>query len=264
MVEGKDTHNAEQEKEPSTRQPWWKRLWGWTKFGEKSGWDWLQLLVVPLALAFVGLWFTMQQDARQQRIEERRAQADRELEQQRAQDVALQSYLDQMNSLLLEKDLRSSETGSEVRTLARACTLTVLGRLDPSRKTQVIGFLQEANLVQRVDERDPIIALSGANLSDANLRTANLQGAELTGADLSGASLSRADLSSAELIGADLSGADLSDAFLHGADLDLANLNGANLSGADLEGADLSKAKGVTNEQLEQQAENIEGATMPD
>src|SRR5215217_7134801 len=120
--------------------------------------DWLQLLIVPLALVVIGFLFTMQQDARQQQIEDQRAQqaqkienqraeAERALAVQRAQDEALQAYLDQMGNLLLEKDLRTSKVDSEVRTLARARTLTVLGRLDPSRKTAVMRFLYEAGLL---------------------------------------------------------------------------------------------------------------------
>jgi hypothetical protein len=115
-------------------------------------------------LAAIGFWFTAQQDARQQEIENQRAQqaqeienqraeAERELAEQCAQDEALQDYLDQMSSLLLEKNLRDSEEGSEARTLARARTRTVLGRLDPRRKTQVMQFLVEADLVQSVDEK---------------------------------------------------------------------------------------------------------------
>ena len=64
--------------------------------------DWLQLLIVPFALGVIGFVFTMQQDARQQQIEDRRAQqaqkienqraeAERELAEQRAQDEALQA-----------------------------------------------------------------------------------------------------------------------------------------------------------------------------
>src|SRR5215203_5330057 len=94
----------------------------WTGFRGKTVWDLLQLLVVPLALAVIGLWFAAQQDARQQQTENQRAEAERELAAQRAQDEALQSYLNQMGSLLLQKDLRASEKGSEVRTLARART----------------------------------------------------------------------------------------------------------------------------------------------
>jgi hypothetical protein len=80
--------------------------------------------------------------------------------------------LREVTGLLLERDLRTSEKGSEVRTLARARTLTVLGRLDPSRKTALMQFLVEADLVQRVDGREPIISLSGANLSDVFLNGA--------------------------------------------------------------------------------------------
>src|SRR5215204_1529067 len=105
---------------------------GWTGFQGKTVWDFLQLLIVPLMLVAIGLVFSLQQDARQQRVEDQRAAAERELAEQRAQDEALQAYLDQMSGLLLERDLRASEEDSEVRTLARARTLTVLERLDPS------------------------------------------------------------------------------------------------------------------------------------
>jgi uncharacterized protein YjbI with pentapeptide repeats len=296
----------------------------WTGFRGKTVWDLLQLLIVPLALAVIGLWFAAQQDARQQQIENQRADAERELADQRAQDEALQAYLSQMGSLLLDKNLRKSEEDSEVRTLARARTLTVLGRLDPSRKADVMEFLMEAELVQGVEGTGPIIELGGADLRDANLYYANLDGAllreadlrranlfnanlsganrrraELFNADLSGAYLHEADLRGANLSGADLSGeesrtpgeadiptvtygANLSGANLSGANLSGANLSGtgvdlrnsgADLSDADLSDADLSDAKfsdadlrgarGVTNEELEQQAASLEGATMP-
>jgi uncharacterized protein YjbI with pentapeptide repeats len=223
--------------------------------------NWLELLIVPLVLVGIGLLFEMQQANRQLATE----QQQQALAEQRAQDEALQAYLSQMSSLLLEKDLRVADKDSEVRTLARARTLTVLGRLDPSRKTAVYQFLVDADLVQSIDERDPIISLNGAdlggaNVSDANLRNADLNGADLNGADLSEGDLSEADLSFVDLKGASLSdvdlrgsilrdanlsvailrGADLSDAYLRGADLSNANLIGADLSDAYLKGADLS------------------------
>jgi hypothetical protein len=92
----------------------------WTGFRGKTLWDLLQLLIVPLALVLISLLFTMQQDARQQKIEHRRVVAERELAEQRAQDEALQAYLDQMSSLLIDGKLRASEENSEVRSLARA------------------------------------------------------------------------------------------------------------------------------------------------
>src|SRR5215213_9022366 len=235
----------------------------WTGFGEsvqskpdnqeiqprKTLWDWLQLFIVPLALAAIGLWFSAQQDAQQQRIEAKRAESEQQIEKQRAQDAALQAYLDQMSQLMLEGDLRSSKVHSEVRTLARARTQTVLGRLNSRRKGSVVQFLYEASLINK---ENPVVSLSdvrlsGANLSHLELSDANLSEAELKGANLSDANLSDANLSEAKLEGAvlsdaNLSDANLSDAKLGGADLSLADLPGADLSGAALKGAILSDA----------------------
>src|SRR3712207_7681430 len=44
---------------------------------------------------------------------------------------------------------RSSVEGSEVRTLARARTQTVLARLDSRRKASVVQFLYEADLIDK-------------------------------------------------------------------------------------------------------------------
>jgi uncharacterized protein YjbI with pentapeptide repeats len=251
----------------------------WTGFRGKTVWDWMDLLIVPLVLVVIGLVFTMLQDARQQdlenqraeqaqKIENQRAEAERELAVQRAQDEALQAYLDQMSGLLLERNLRASEEDTEVRTLARARTQTALERLDPSRKTALMQFLVEADLLRRVDGRDPIISLRGADLSDAMLFNAELSGANLrfanlSEADLSGASLRGADLFLANLRGANLRGANLRGTLLHGANLTKANLQGADLEEAILRGAYLGSAVGITNEELEQQAKTLKGATMP-
>jgi hypothetical protein len=175
---------------------------------------------------------------------DQRGDGQRELAEQPAQDEALRDYLDQMGSLLLEKNLRKSKEDSEVRTLARARTLMVLGSLDPSRKTAVMQFLIEAKLVQRVDGRGPIIRLDGADLRGANLSDANLSGAVLFAANLGEVHLSHAHLPFANLNEADLSGADL---------------EGANMRSADLRGV-----RGITNEDLDRQASSLEGATMPD
>jgi hypothetical protein len=75
----------------------------------------MDLLIVPLVLALVTVAFTWQQERRQTRIEDRRAETERQIEEQRAQDAALQAYLDQMSTLLLDKDLRSSGKDSKVR-----------------------------------------------------------------------------------------------------------------------------------------------------
>ena len=237
---------------------------------DRTLWELLELLVVPFALAGVGLWFTMQQEARQE-----------ETEKQRAQDAALQAYLDQMSTLLIENDLRTAPGDSEVRTLARARTLTVLSTLGPEDKPSVLQFLYESDLILRkgpgtsvfpgtsVDSVPPnctpqvglraifsIVSLQGTDLRDAPLSGANLTGANLSGADLSGADLSGADLRSTVLQVADLSGADLRHADLAPASsvtqpvpsqaisiLQNADLSGADLRSTVLRSADLCSAK---------------------
>ena len=88
-------------------------------------WDWLKLLIVPTVIAGGGLWFNVQQREREQRIAS-----------ERAQDEALQGYLDGMSQLLTNKErpLHSAQPGDTLSTVARARTLTVLSRLDGARK----------------------------------------------------------------------------------------------------------------------------------
>ena len=51
----------------------WTGMTGRTDdFQRRTLWDWLQLLIVPAVLALGGLWFTAQQDRRQQEMDERR------------------------------------------------------------------------------------------------------------------------------------------------------------------------------------------------
>jgi hypothetical protein len=164
----------------------------------------------------------------------------------RAQNDALQKYLDQMGRLLAQEGLRSSEKDSDVRVSVRSQTLTVLQRLGPDRKQKLLRFLYESHLIGK---DDPIVSLAGSDLSEAALHRANL---------------SEANLSEAKLHEASLSGADLSKTDLTEAGLRAANLRKADLSEANLREADLNEAQGVTNEELEQTVQLLEKATMPD
>jgi hypothetical protein len=105
---------------------------------DKPLWAWLNLLIVPAVLAIGGYLFTSSQNRATQAAAERRAQ-----------DDALQSYINQMGQLLLDRDtqLLHPEEGDDARTLARAWTLTVLPRLDGLRKRSVVQFLYESGLI---------------------------------------------------------------------------------------------------------------------
>jgi hypothetical protein len=238
----------------SRRQSRRRRRSGRWGFRGKTVWDWLPIVgafLIPVVIV-LGTWaITWQQG----KLEQRRVLEERYLAGERARDEVLQTYLSEMGSLLLEEDLRDSERGSEVRTLARARTLMVLEMLDPERKSEAMQFLDEANLVHTTPSKPkvPVISLEGANLIGTDLENANFTGAKLEGADLRGTDLRRADLTDGWLIYADLSGADLENADLSGVHLFVVDFREANLRGA----------IGITNEELEQQAESLEGATMP-
>jgi uncharacterized protein YjbI with pentapeptide repeats len=229
---------------------------GWVGVSQKKLWDWLDLLIVPFILgvggAIGGYLFSRSENRNAQVIAERRAQ-----------DEALQSYLDQISELLLNRKLRDPEAGSEARTLARARTVTVFKRQDAAHNRSVLHFLRDARLLG--DSANQIINFNNADLRWANLAEANLQIADLSDADLRDAKLTEADLSGANLEDANLSskypyienigggvyhkiepnlgGTNLSKAKLHRAKLRHATLIGVNLRNTDLYGADLSEAE---------------------
>jgi hypothetical protein len=102
----------------------------WTGFQGKTLWDLLELLIVPLVLVTKGFVFSVQQDARQTAIENRRAEQARKLADQQAEEerkiadrrteqATLQAYLDQIGTLLLDRNLREADEDSDVRRLAR-------------------------------------------------------------------------------------------------------------------------------------------------
>ena len=125
--------------------------------GDRYGitlWDWIKLLVVPAVIAGGGIWFNAQQRER-----------DKQIADARAQDEALQAYLDQMSQLLTHTE------GPLKDTLARARTLTVLSRLDGVRKASVLRFLYESDLINK-DRR--VLGLNGADLSGVDFSAANI------------------------------------------------------------------------------------------
>jgi hypothetical protein len=215
---------------------------GWIGVANKKFWNYLDLLIVPAALALGVYWLNRRQNERDQQAEKTQRERELEVENRRAQDAALQTYLDQMSQLLADtrRPLHEAKPGDSLSTVARARTLTVLSGLGRDRKRSVAQFLYESGLIKK---NTLVIQLHGAYLSGVDLRGAIPRYATLREAGWSNATLSEVVLSWANLSGANLSREDL--------------------SGADLQGADLSSASGITNEDLKRQTFRLEGAPMP-
>ncbi len=196
---------------------------------EKTLWDWLQLLIVPLVLAIGGFWLSQIQ-----KTTEQRSTTDNQHE------AALQAYIDKISELLLKEHLvdltadgKFKPEYEQVRKIARVRTVTVLTQLDARRVGSIFTFLREAGLMSTTSNSS-VVSLKDADLRAVNWSQATLREATLTGADLSGANLSGANLSGANLTNTTLSGANLSEANLRKATLTGANLSGANLKKATL------------------------------
>jgi uncharacterized protein YjbI with pentapeptide repeats len=149
-------------------------------------------------------------------------QQQRQLDERRAQDDALQSYFQQIGELLTEHELKEAKPEDAVASLARAQTHTVVARLDARGKRALLLFLYGARLIFGVDA---VVDLFGADFSGADLKRSglgagvNLRGANPSSADLRHAFLGDAILSGAILYKADLRDAGLGDARLMAADL---------------------------------------------
>jgi uncharacterized protein YjbI with pentapeptide repeats len=199
-----------------------------------TGWDFLSILIIPVAggliVLLAGNWFNKRQREREETVQSLRAQ-----------DEILQRYLDQMSDLVVNQGLRpkpadshpqnqlsdslpppaDSEPQSYIRKLAQARTIAALLGLDSEHKSRPLKLVYEIGLIEKGNGPLELknAGLDGANLSELTLRDAHLEYADLRLADLKGA-----DLEGADLYRTDLRGSDLRRADLKGADLTEANL----------------------------------------
>jgi hypothetical protein len=167
----------------------------------RTFWDWLSLLIVPLVLVLGGDLFNRSESRRTKDDAEQQRKADRQIADERRQDDTLQAYIDGMSQLLtdIELPLHRAQRGDSLSTVARARTLTVLGRLDSVRKRSVLQFLYESGLIYKehtllglIERRHNIISLQQADLHGADLGEANLGGANMRDANLRDAYLAGA------------------------------------------------------------------------
>lgn len=242
----------------------------------KTFWDWMQLLIIPFVLALATIWLNFTQAQTSLQNSQKQHFTDTQLALDKQRQEALVAYQKDISDLLLTHQLRSSKKGDDVRSVARARTLSTLQILDPSRKGLLIQFIQEAGLIAT---ESWVISLSGADLREVELSAssiskANLQGSEnsaqapLQGNDSNAPPGSNSNASNASnappgnssnappqkgnsqksnlfipnLRNANFSGADLSEAKLISTNLSGAGFLATKLIGANFSGATLTNA----------------------
>jgi uncharacterized protein YjbI with pentapeptide repeats len=230
-------------------------LWRRTGFGDRTLWEWMSLLIVPVFIAGATIFFTLLS-----------TQAEQQIEDDRVKQTSLESYMRDLSELMLHEGLfkpwvpigeQPPDTEiSPVGGIARAHTLTTVRQLDGERKGLVLQFLIESQLLGYSIECSnnylpecarPAIDMRGADLRGTKifntiLYTPILYAPNLTEADLSGSELIRIKLGDAILIRTDLTSANLSGTELFRANFTDANLTGANLTDTDLTGANFTDA----------------------
>jgi uncharacterized protein YjbI with pentapeptide repeats len=213
----------------------------WSGLEDKTLWDLLELVIIPLVLVVGGFLLNREQRKSENRIAEMRIAIERAIANDRSQESNLQSYLDRITDLLLEKKLLDANTtkSSDVRSIARTRTLSALRGLDGKRKGIVLLFLYESGLIGM---SNPIVNLENADLTGAELANADLNGAHLGKTTLCKANLSLANLAQVYLRESDLSNVDLSFSILSSANFSKARLIATDFRGADLTGADLRES----------------------
>jgi len=232
-------------------------------FPGKTRWDYIELFV-PVASSIVLGVIVLQLQEKYSKEREAAQKEDRAAE-------SLQRYFDRIEALIVDRQilyLADSEgrlgkgyadpAVESARELARARTLSILRLFsgDIERKTAVVRFLVDSEILSRLR-----VSLKGADISNADLRWTSLVGVNLCSANLKGAKLIQADMGNIDkvrcfegewvaveleptlLLNANMESAELLNANLKGARLQNADLSSAILTDAKMQGTDLSSAK---------------------
>ncbi|CCI38803.1 pentapeptide repeat-containing protein [Microcystis aeruginosa] len=201
----------------------------WSGFQKKSFWDWLQLLIVPLMLAFGAFYLNYASETR-----------DKQIAEEGKQQELLKDYFSKMQTLIVEtKKSKESQPNPdrapllpEFQPIAQALTLAVLDELDGKRKGKVISYLADSKLITaniKDQKSKPVIDLRKANLKEIVLEDVSLDGLSITGADMTEAKLTEVILTNSNLV---------SSKFIN-ATLDTVDFSGSKLGNSNFYDADL-------------------------
>jgi uncharacterized protein YjbI with pentapeptide repeats len=223
----------------------------WTGLEPKTLWDWLDLLIVPLALAVAAFLFNVS-DRRAERRHSRELADHMVVNQQRMEftrleSEALREYFRHMSSTNANDDLVILQSDS-TRGMARVRTLVVLNQVGAYYKSHILNFLYEASLVKLktspFEIRDDAvggaeISLDGANFAQSTLRDATLPFVNLTGANFHECRWEYVDLQKSRLVEANFTASQLQHVDMQESDLRGANFSGSTMTHVNMRGADL-------------------------
>jgi len=224
----------------------WISNFKWSGFQKKSFWDWLQLLIVPLMLAFGAFYLNYASETR-----------DKQIAEERKQQELLKDYFSKMQTLIIEANKLSKsqweplehfaneKLPGQFQPIAQALTLAVLDELDGLRKGKVITYLAESGFITK------------------ETFTINLNGANLQKLELKGVSLNSVIINKADMTGAKLTNVEFTDSDLGASNFSQANLDGVNFSSAILQGSNFYDAN-LKNIEISKPSKDLSGTDFQD
>ena len=167
----------------------------WGDYRDKSFWMIAELVIIPISLA--GFAYYLEKS---ERIEDRRINIDNQRERKQ------ERYIDFISELIKSGNISNIFGKEHVRKVVQLKTNNTLNFLDNKRRSEVIKFLSDAGLVQRIkgQKKTPYIDLSNLDLSGISLSGFSLEGANFQKSKLRDASFKYVNLSNADFRESDL------------------------------------------------------------
>lgn len=204
----------------------------------KTLWDWLDLLIVPTSIGIIG-W--IYKDYEKKKEEKKQIE--------NTNNEIFNNYIKNISELILKNNLL--ESNKNAANLARTLTIVALENLDGERKGQILQFLKESDVLQKVE-------LLGANFKNSDLQgivlknqifkgidfsNSNFQNSFLDGTQFISCNLSSSNFSNSSLLNVDFNYSNLCDSILKNNDLESVKFNCAEMHNADLRNSTIKKAQ---------------------
>lgn len=227
----------------SPEEPEAKKLFHFSSITEKTLWDWLELLIIPLIFSLGGYLVSVAAEQVQEASVE-----------EQYQQRLFRGYVEQISDLLLDKGLSTAGEFSEVKVVAQSITESTLRDLDAQRRNAVMLFLRSTGLATPL----PGSASQSGILSWSNLSNIDFSDTTMNAIDLHYARLENANLSNTYLGG----GSNLNNVNFDNTILDKTDFRDASLQEAIFAYTNLETATNLTEQQL--QTAFICNTKMPD
>ncbi|WP_158500399.1 pentapeptide repeat-containing protein [Xenococcus sp. PCC 7305] len=198
---------------------------------EKTLWDWLELLIIPVIFSFGGYLVS----AAAEKVQEAAVE-------EQYQQRLFRGYIAQISELLIDKGLTTADEFSEVKVVAQSLTESTLRDLDAQRRNSLMLFLRSTGLATPLPGSESQSGiLSWSNLANIDLSETIMNAIDLHYADLENANLSQAFLGG---------GSNLNNVKFNNTILDKTDFRDASLQEAVFAYTNLETAENITEEQL--------------